>query len=545
MSRTRLLGGVAGAATLIAALTVVSRVLGFGRWFVQAGVLGASAVGNAYASANTIPNVLYEVVAGGALAGAVIPLLAGPLAKRLAGEVNAIASALLTWALVALVPVGVALAVFARPIAELLPMSKGSDPAADLAQVEMATTFLIVFSPQVVLYGIGVVLTGVLQAHKRFLAPVLAPIASTVVVVTSYLVFGALADGLQNEPDRLSDAALAWLAWGTTAGVAAMSLPLLVPVLRRGVRLRPTLRFPPGVARRARSLAFAGIGSLLAQQASVLAVVWLARAYGLVGTINVFQYSQAVYFLPYAVLAVPFATAVFPRIAELAELTGASGGRHDRDFAAAVASSTRTVVVAALIGVAALIAVAPAVQAVFEITDPMPGMSEGLAWMAPGLVGYSLIFHVSRVLYSADRNRLAVTVTALGWLAVVLGCIGFVRLLAPGQGDQEGTLVGLGLGHSVGMTVAAAGLLWALTRIGDGVRLGGILRTLGTGLVAAAAAALAGRWIVVALLEGLGSAVTPALVSGLLGGTVCIIIVVGAVLLTDRELLNVVRRSRG
>src|SRR5699024_5520534 len=133
-------------------------VLGFGRWFVQAGVLGASAVGNAYASANTIPNVLYEVVAGGALAGAVIPLLAGPLAKRLAGEVNAIASALLIWALVALVPVGVALAVFARPLAELLPMSKGSDAAADLAQVEMATTFLIVFSPQVVLYGVGVVL---------------------------------------------------------------------------------------------------------------------------------------------------------------------------------------------------------------------------------------------------------------------------------------------------------------------------------------------------------------------------------------------------
>ncbi|MPV49821.1 virulence factor MviN [Pseudactinotalea sp. HY160] len=562
MSRARLLGGVAGAATLIAALTIVSRILGFGRWFTQAGVLGASAVGNAYASANTIPNVLYEVVAGGALAGAVIPLLAGPLAKRLTGDVQAIASALLTWALAGLVPVGIALAVFARPIAELMPMSKGSDPAADLAQVELATTFLIVFSPQVVLYGIGVVLTGLLQAHKRFLAPVLAPIASTAVVVTSYLVFGALADGLQDEPGRLSDASLAWLAWGTTAGVAAMSLPLLVPVFRLGIRFRPTLRFPPGVARRARSLAFAGIGSLIAQQASVLAVVWLARGYGLVGTINVFQYSQAVYFLPYAVLAVPFATAVFPRIAELAELSGrtdrtarstaidggGSGpdeGDHDRDFAAAIASSTRTVVVAALIGVAALIAVAPAVQSVFELMDPMPGMSAGLAWMAPGLVGYSLIFHISRVLYSADRNRLAVGATALGWAAVVAGCIVFVRLIAGDRGDQEGTLIALGLGHSVGMSVAAAALLWALTRIGDGVRLAGILRTLVTGLAAAAAAAVAGRWIVDALLAALGTSVAPALLSGLLGGTVCIIVVVGVVFLTDRELLNVIRRPRG
>lgn len=545
MINKRLLAGVAGAAGMIAILTVVSRMMGFGRWLVQAWALGSSATANAYASANTIPNVLYEVVAGGALAGAVIPLLAGPLARRLSGDVDRIASALFTWALAALVPVGVAVAVFARPIAELLPMSKGSDPAGDLAQVELATTFLIVFSPQIVLYGIGVVFTGILQAHKRFLAPVLAPIASTAVVVTSYLIFGALANGLQDQPDQLSDASLAWLAWGTTAGVAAMSLPLLVPVLRRGVRLRLTFRFPPGVAHRARSLAFAGIGSLLAQQASVLAVVWLSRDYGLVGTINVFQYSQAVYFLPYAVLAVPFATAVFPRIAELAELTGASGGRHDRDFAAAIASSTRTVVVAALIGVAALIAVAPAVQAVFEIMDPMPGMSAGLAWMAPGLVGYSLIFHVSRVLYSADRNRLAVTVTALGWFAVVVGCFGFVQLLAPERGNQEDTLIGLGLGHSVGMSIAAAGLLWSLTRIGDGVRLAGILRTLATGLVAAAAAAVAGRWVVLALLDALGSAVAPALVSGLAGGTVCIIVVVGAVLLTDRELLTVLRRPRG
>src|SRR5699024_7614341 len=104
------------------------------------------------------------------------------------------------------------------------------------------------------------------------------PIASTTVVIVSYLVFGRLAAGMQNNPEQLSDAALAWLAWGTTAGVAVMSLPMLVPVWRCGVRLRPTLRFPPGVARRAGALAMAGLGTLVAQQLSVIVVVWLSRA---------------------------------------------------------------------------------------------------------------------------------------------------------------------------------------------------------------------------------------------------------------------------
>ncbi|MCP5990396.1 hypothetical protein NL344_28645, partial [Klebsiella pneumoniae] len=74
-----------------------------------------------------------------------------------------------------------------------------------------------------------------------------------------------------------------------------MSLPQLVPVLRSGVRLRPALRFPPGVARRAGHLALAGIGALLAQQVSVVVVLRLANGHGVDGTFNVFQYAQAVY----------------------------------------------------------------------------------------------------------------------------------------------------------------------------------------------------------------------------------------------------------
>lgn len=538
MSTRRLLAGVAGAAGMIAGLTVLSRIMGFGRWLVQAWALGSSATANAYASANTIPNVLYEVVAGGALAGSIVPLLAAPLARKMKEDVNRIASALLTWTVTILVPVGILLAVLARPIAHLFPVSMGSDAQT---QVDLATMFLIVFSPQVVLYGIGVVLTGILQAQKRFLAPVLAPIASTVVVVVSYFVFGILAQGLQDTPHLLSDSSLAWLAWGTTGGVAALSLPLFIPVQRSGVRLRLSFRFPPGVGSRARSLALAGIGSLVAQQASVLAIVWISRGYGVDGTINVFQYGQAVYMLPYAVLVVPIATVFFPRIAELADT------HRGVIFQRTIEESTRVVIVASLMSVASVIAVAPAVQLMFEIRDPMPGLATGLSWMAPGLIGLSLIFHGARVLYSSGGQRGAVIATASGWVGLVVVAWIAVEVLHPGDGAswqeyQTTALKGLGIGHSVGMSLAAVGLLWFITHLITHRWL--LRRLLTTSLVALVGAVVAsglGRWVVEALLTVVPG-VSGIILSGLLGGIVAVGLVGGVSMGYDRSILKALGR---
>ncbi|MGO1317897.1 MAG: murein biosynthesis integral membrane protein MurJ, partial [Cellulomonadaceae bacterium] len=96
VTRLRRLGAsVAGAAVMITVVTITSRVLGFARWMVQASAVGYGEVGNAYTSANTLPNVLFEVAAGGALAGALIPVLAGPLARGLRLQADRIASAML------------------------------------------------------------------------------------------------------------------------------------------------------------------------------------------------------------------------------------------------------------------------------------------------------------------------------------------------------------------------------------------------------------------------------------------------------------------
>ena len=350
MTLRRVLGGLAGAAAMIAIVNIASRLVGFGRWLVMLSEVGANPVGNAYSSANMLPNVLFEVVAGGALAGAVVPLIAAPLARAMHKDVDRIASALLGWALVALVPVAVVVAVAAHPLVALFMQGKSD------AEIDLAATFLTTFAAQIPLYGVGVVLTGVLQAQRRFLAAAIAPLLNSLVVIGVFVAFGRMVPGPKDDPGAVATAAVALLGWGTTAGVAVMSLPLLLPVRRMGVRLRPTLRFPEGVAARARALAVAGLGALLAQQLSVLAGLGMANAYGERGTVPVFLSMQAVYFLPYAVLAFPLATATLPRLAERAANDDTVG------FAQLTSRTTRAVLGVSVIGAAGLIAASPAVE---------------------------------------------------------------------------------------------------------------------------------------------------------------------------------------
>lgn len=527
---------LAGAALMITAVTIASRLLGFGRWFVQAWQVGRGGVADAYAAANLLPNVLFEVAAGGALAGAVIPLLVAPLARKAGDEVSAVASAFLTWALGVLVPLGVLLAVFSRPLAELLVgVGEGGN-------VRVTQYFIAVFAIQVPLYGVSVVLAGVLQAHRRFFWPAAVPMFSSVVVIVAYLVFGHLAAGQQGNPDALSSEALAWLAWGTTAGVAAMSLPLLVPVLRLGVRFRPTFRFPPGAGSRARNLAFAGLGALVAQQLSVLAVLFAARRHGGDGAFNIYQYSQAVYVLPYAILAVPLATSAFPRLA-------ARASEGDREgFARLTAGTTRAVLTVSALGAAALVACAGAVEAVFDAFTPggADGMAVSIAWSAPGLVGFALIFALSRTLYSIDHGRAAVVAAATGWSVVVLVAVLLPPVLVEGRTDIRATLAALGVANSAGMAVAGGLLLWALRRHAGSAALAGLGRTAAVLLVGSVVAAWAGREAADALLPSgpewyvsVGVGVLAALVAGVL--------VVAAVLVGDRSVLRDLeaRRKRG
>jgi putative peptidoglycan lipid II flippase len=495
-------GTLASAALLVTVVTLASRMVGFGRWLAQGAWLGSDGVGTVFNSANQLPNLLFEVAAGGALAGAVVPLLAGPLSRALRTADDAaskelasrIASALLGWTLVVLVPLAALMALLARPIIGLT----GLD---DPVHVDVATAFLRVFAVQVPLYGLAVVLGGILQAHKRFFWPTFAPLVSSIVVIVVYAVFGLLAHGDQQDVAELSARALEWLAWGTTVGVLFLALPLVVPVWRTGLRLRPTLRFPAGEGPRAARLAFAGVGALVVQQLSVFLTLRAANAAGGDGTLSVYLYAQQVYLLPYAVLAFPIATSAFPHFAE-----HASAGRTD-ELRALVARTTRTLLLVTAVGVAALIAAAPFVERVFDliVLGDAHGMAAGLTLMAPGLIGFALILHLSRALYAVDHGRAAVIATASGWGVSAIGAALVPLLFAgrsPGRGctgpscsellQRTDVMAVLGAVGTAGMVVAGLGLLLAVRRHLGRDALGGVWRALAVLVVAAGAGAAVG-----------------------------------------------------
>src|ERR1700684_3811954 len=198
-SARRRSGGIGRAAVLIGAITMLARVIGFGRQVVFAHTVQASCLGTAYTTANMVPNIIYDIVAGGALTAVVVPVLAGPAMAALAADreqARQISSALLSWAVLLLVPVSVVVALIGPPLVSVLLGGTPGCPRA--AMVAMSARMLETFAPQILLYGLAVVLYGILQSHRRFAAPALAPVLSSAVVIGAYFWFGVTGNGYQD-----------------------------------------------------------------------------------------------------------------------------------------------------------------------------------------------------------------------------------------------------------------------------------------------------------------------------------------------------------
>jgi putative peptidoglycan lipid II flippase len=476
---TRALRGVAAAAVLISALTLLARVAGFGRTLVFTNAVGAGSTADTYLAANNVPNIVFEVVAGGALASLVVPMLAGGIAAGDGEQVRRTASALLGWTLLVLVPLAALLALFASPIAAALLGAAGSDPA----KVELAARFLLVFAPQVVLYGIAVVLTGVLQAHRRFAGPAVAPLLSSVVVAAAYLLFAGI--GGDRSVGVLSRPAELVLGVGTTLGVAALALSLVLPLRRLGLGLRPSLRFPVGAAPRVRRLAVAGVLTLAGQQLVAVIAIRLANDGAPDGTQTAYFAGMTVFLLPWAALAVPLATSAYPGMSERAELGDEAGYRR------ALAPAAVLTVVASALAAAGLVAVSGPLARVFLASAADRDQAEALAptivAFAPGLLGYGLVALLSRALYARGLWRAPTACVAGGWLVAVAADVLLARLVP--AADRA---VALGAGHSIGVTVAGGALLVVVRRTAGAGALAGLARTGFPALVAGALGGAAG-----------------------------------------------------
>jgi putative peptidoglycan lipid II flippase len=482
---------IARGAAIIAVLTVAARLFGLLRTVVFAQTVGAGCLGTAYVTAYQVPNVVSELILGGALSSALVPVLARPASMAATdpaarAQVSRVTSVLLTWSVLALVPATLVIAAAARPIAGLLNPANAAAHCPHAAMVTVTARMIVVFAPQVLLYGLSFVLYGLLQAYRKFTAPALAPAVTSLVLISSYLAFVPLGHGLPLA--SLPVSAQLILSAGATAGVAALVAVPLVPALRLRLRLRPALRLPPGVGRLTGGLALVGVIDLVAYELSSLVIIALANGRGATGAIVLFGYASQAFNSLGAVLVLSIAISAFPALA-------ASEGPAFDDTCA---GSTRAVLLVSCLGVAVLLAIAmPAAHVLARAPGQVSQLIDGFVLFAPALIGMGLVASLARALLAAGRLKVAAAGLAGAYLAITAADVVLAEIVPPRL------VVGaLALGYTVGEAAAGVALMLAVRRIRGPAATAGLRRAGLAGLVAAVAGADAGAALSLAVPDG-------------------------------------------
>jgi putative peptidoglycan lipid II flippase len=451
---TGLGAGIARGAAVVAGLTILSRVLGLARTLVFSQTVGASCLGTAYVTANQVPNLLYELVLGGALTSAMVPILArsaeqaadDPAAKARVADIS---SALLTWSVIILVPLVVIIAAAAGPIASLLNPANANAHCVRADVVAATGNMLAVFAPQALLYGLSVVLYGLLQSYRRFAASAIGPGISSLVLISCYLAFVPLNKGLPLA--RLPLQAELVLSVGTTLGIAALVVVAVPSTWRLHLRFRPVVRFPPGVARRAGGLALVGVAELIAVDVGSVVAIALANGRGTTGAIVIYNYSSQVFTSVSSVLTMSIVVAAFPVLA----------ARKGLAFDQTSAGSTRAILLMAWLGTAVIAAISvPAAHVLASRPDQVPQLIQAFALLAPGCAGTAVIANLSRVMFVIGRLKVAAVALTGSWLLVAVADVVLAELAPPRL-----VVAALSLGNTIGQTVVAIPLVFVTRRI--------------------------------------------------------------------------------
>ncbi len=468
-----------GRDTLVVTMcTLLSRVTGFARVLVAAAVLSNGVLGDTYHAANTVPNLVFELVAGGVLQAFLVPTFVAARRSggdeelgRTAGVVTAVLSVFL--GLLALVLMLSAPLITAVLVAD--------DGAAGVVADKRAvmTPMLLVFLPQIVFYGIGMVTTAALAARRRFAAAALAPAVNNIVVITCYLLYRASRVGEEATLDL--DRLQFWLlAGGTTLAVIVFTAVPGVVLHRQGVSWRPRweLRHPAvGALRRSVGWAVLSVAGTLVPMAAAIVL-----GYRVEGGVAVFAMAWAFFVLPHALIAVPIATAVSPRVAE-------SWQQHDRAATGALIERTaRLIVPLLLVSGAALMALSWPVARVASsfgqaASQGVAPIAHALAMFGVGLLGYGMSFTMLRILFSLGEVRGA---SLLVVAAAVAGVVVMV-LLAMWFPDADRSAASA-LGYGITQTLAA-GMLTLRTRRVTGYPTFAAVGRVGIGSVVAASVA--------------------------------------------------------
>ena len=276
-----------------------------------------------------------------------------------------------------MVPLVLGIVVAAGPIASLLNPINPNAHCVHANVVAITGDMLRVFAPQALLYGLSVVLYGLLQSYRRFAAPSIGPGISSLVLIACYLAFVPLNNGRPLAQLPLSAELV--LSVGTTLGIAALVVVALPPTWRLHLRFRPALRFPPGVARRAGGLALVGVIELIAIDLANVVIITLANGHGKTGAIVLFNYASQVFNSIAAILALSIVVSAFPVLS----------AREGPDFERTSAGSTRAVLLMSWLGTAVIAAIAvPAAHVLAKQPDQVSQLIWAFVLFALGHRGY-------------------------------------------------------------------------------------------------------------------------------------------------------------
>lgn len=492
---------IARAATQVMVLFVVSRILGLAREMVIGAVFGTSAEYDAYLAAARIPDLLFSLMAGGALASAFIPTLAEYFARDDTEGGWRLASAVVNLVLVALtLAAGLAWAIAPSLVTAVLA------PGFPLPQQSLTVYLMRMMLAAPVLFGVSGVVMGILNTRQHFVLPALAPSLLNLSLIAAA---GLLAS-------RMSVRAL---ALGYVIG-AALHLTVQLPGLPRvGARYHLVLTLnDPGVREVLRLMAPRVLG-LAAVHLNFLVNTNIASRLG-AGAVSALNYAWLLMLLPQGVFAQAVATAVFPTFAEQAARGERESMRHT------LATTLRMVffvTVPAAVGL--LVLRRPLVALLLERGAFRASSTNAVAWAlafyALGLVGHAGVEIVVRAFYAlhdtwtpvwvgglAMSLNVALSLTLPGLFtgmglpahgglalansaATLLEMGGLMALLRSRLGGLEGRTVGASAARS-GLAAGVMGLLlalwqWVLPRAdGTIVGAGGILLGAGAYLLAAA-----------------------------------------------------------
>jgi putative peptidoglycan lipid II flippase len=481
-------------AAVVAGLTAASRAMGLVRTVVATAVVGLTFLGNTYASTNTTSNLLFDLFAGGALAAVVIPSLSARLVAEDRPGMERTASAFANLALLWLTPVVIAGLLLRGPVMGLL-TSGVHNPLVRAQEERLGSFLLLLFLPQIWLYGLGLVATGVLQAHHRFVGPALAPLVSSVVVTGSYLLYARVEGTRGQHLGELTTAGRLILGLGTTAGVVALTAAVLIPAWRLGLRWRPVLRIPAEGRRLTQRLLGSALLAVAMEQVLLALVLVVGNA--VEGGVVAYMLAFSLLELPWAILAVPIAISAFPGLA-------AAAARDDMDgFRRQAATATRSLGVLALGGTAAMLALAgPGTRILLDLgigggTRSAHLLAPTVAAFAPGLLGYGAYALLTRVSYALGDGRSP----ALGAVAG-FGSATALSLIAALVFSGPALVAGLAGAFSLGMTFGAALMVVRLSRRAGAGVFAGAGATLARALVACAAAGVLGALTGAALRGG-------------------------------------------